>query len=230
MACRRCLRPPLLSIPLVAGLGREAASPHQGPHTLAPLRRGFFRTAGSALRHRNQLLGSKFCRGLPPNSGARLLVIDPLLVRSDVRRQAPLRRLSPATWGAFFLRRAEPRTLCGRAYSKSGSRFVSRVVLPRGNVRRDFIDRCESPLRCATDYGIVSVGLPLHRQAPLQGAPFSPVPLAGLLFGRPCPLRWLPVDARRMPLVITAGGASGASHGRARLSSRKAVCRHLLLQ
>src|SRR6476646_3417400 len=101
VACRRCLRPPLLSIPLVGELGREAASPHQAL-TLSPLRQGFFRAAGSALRHRNQLLGSKFCRGLPPNSGARLLVIDPLLVRSDVRRQAPLRRLSPARVGGFF--------------------------------------------------------------------------------------------------------------------------------
>jgi len=78
------------------------------PSHLAPLRQGFFRAAGSALRHRNQLLGSKFCRGLPPNSGARLLVIDPLLVRSDVRRQAPLRRLSPARVGGFFLCEGPP--------------------------------------------------------------------------------------------------------------------------
>jgi hypothetical protein len=61
-------------------------------------------------------------------------------------------------------------------------------VLPRGNVQRDFIDRCESPARCATDCGIVSVGLPgvATRQAPSE-FPNLASPLAGLLFGRPCP-------------------------------------------
>ena len=53
------------------------------------------------------------------------------------------------------------------------------LVLPRGNVQRDFIDRCESPRRYATNYGIVSVGLPLHRQAPMQGAPLAPSPWRG---------------------------------------------------
>jgi hypothetical protein len=47
---------------------------------------------------------------------------------------------------------------------------------------------------------ILSVGLPgvATRQAP-SDRKLSPVPLAGLLFGRPCPLRWLPAGARRMP-------------------------------
>ena len=43
--------------------------------------------------------------------------------------------------------------------------------------------------------------------------PPSPVPLAGLLFGGPCPLRWLPADARRMPGADSAeavGGLFGA--------------------
>ena len=56
------------------------------------------------------------------------------------------------------------------------------VVLPRGNVRRDFIDRCVSPLRCATDCGMVSVGA-VASASPYARCTFSPVPLAGLLFG-----------------------------------------------
>ena len=60
-------------------------------------------------------------------------------------------------------------------------------MLPRGNVQRDFIDRCESPARCATDCGIVSVGLPLHRQAPLQGVPLPRPPRRGFCLGAPAP-------------------------------------------
>ena len=37
--------------------------------------------------------------------------------------------------------------------------------------------------------------------------PPSPVTLAGLLFGAPCPLRWLPADARRMPCADSPAGA-----------------------
>ena len=73
------------------------------PSHLAPLRQGFFRAAGSALRHRNQLLGSKFCRGLPPNSGARLLVIDPHCWWARTSGgKSPLRRLSPALVAGLF--------------------------------------------------------------------------------------------------------------------------------
>ena len=50
--------------------------------------------------------------------------------------------------------------------------FVSGVVLPRGNVRRDFIDRCEF--------------LPLHRQAPMQGAPLAPSPWRGFCLAVRC--------------------------------------------
>ena len=37
--------------------------------------------------------------------------------------------------------------------------------------------------------------------------PPSPANLAGLLFGDPCPLRWLPADARRMPRADSAEAA-----------------------
>ena len=35
----------------------------------------------------------------------------------------------------------------------------------------------------------------------------APLNLAGLLFGDPCPLRWLPADARRMPRADSAEAA-----------------------
>ena len=35
----------------------------------------------------------------------------------------------------------------------------------------------------------------------------APLPLAGLLFGDPCPLRWLPADALRMPRADSAEAA-----------------------
>jgi hypothetical protein len=55
------------------------------------------------------------------------------------------------------------------------------MVLPRGNVRRDFIDRCESPARCATDCDmVVSMGLLVASGKPMN---LSPVSLAGFLFG-----------------------------------------------
>jgi hypothetical protein len=57
-------------------------------------------------------------------------------------------------------------------------RAASGLVLPRGNVRRDFIERREAP-PCAeqTDHGIVSVGLPgvATGQAP-SDLKLSPVP------------------------------------------------------
>ena len=55
--------------------------------------------------------------------------------------------------------------------------------------------------RCATDYGIMLVGLPPHRQALFKSADLAPLYLAGLLFGGPAPLRWLPADARRMAIA-----------------------------
>ena len=61
-------------------------------------------------------------------------------------------------------------------------------MLPRGNVQRDFIDRCESPARCATDCGIVSVGLPgvATRQAPSE-LQIWPRPWRGFCLGAPAP-------------------------------------------
>ena len=54
-------------------------------------------------------------------------------------------------------------------------------MLPRGNVQRDFIDRCESPARCATDCDmVVSMGLLVASGKPMN---LSPVSLAGFLFG-----------------------------------------------
>ena len=35
----------------------------------------------------------------------------------------------------------------------------------------------------------------------------APLNLAGLLFGDPCPLRWLPADARTMPRADSAEAA-----------------------
>jgi hypothetical protein len=43
--------------------------------------------------------------------------------------------------------------------------------------------------------------------------PLAPLNLAGLLFGDPCPLRWLPADARRMPRADSAAGASTPALG-----------------
>ena len=43
--------------------------------------------------------------------------------------------------------------------------------------------------------------------------PPSPVSLAGLLFGDPCPLRWLPADARRMPRRDSARAAGALRCG-----------------
>jgi hypothetical protein len=57
------------------------------------------------------------------------------------------------------------------------------VVLPRGNKRRDFIDRCESPLRCAADCGIcLWVCRCIGKLRTL-----SPVPLAGAFVWAPLP-------------------------------------------
>ena len=61
--------------------------------------------------------------------------------------------------------------------------------------------------------GVKSAGLlPLQEPASLIMATDkldqpSPVPLAGLLFGGPCPLRWLPAGTRRMPRRDQAGSA-----------------------
>ena len=97
--------------------------------------------------------------------------------------------------------------------SVAGSQFVSGVVLPRGNVRRDFIDRCESPLRCATDCGIVSVGLPCIGKPPLQGTPLALSPWRGFCLGAPAPSAGslpVPVGWRLQtwvrPLVRFGGG------------------------
>ena len=47
----------------------------------------------------------------------------------------------------------------------------------------------------------------------------APLNLAGLLFGDPCPLRWLPADARRMPRADSAE-AAGEFFWRAGVGSR----------
>ena len=72
---------------------------------------------------------------------------------------APLRR-------GFFVR-AEPRTLREWYYRPMWVTVCFEgVVLPRGNVWRDFIDRCEfSPALCNRLCGIVSMGLPLSQAA-----------------------------------------------------------------
>ncbi len=62
--------------------------------------------------------------------------------------------------------------------------------------------------------------------------PPSPVHLAGLLFGDPCPLRWLPADARRMPRRDSRGvlralfwgvGSARAARGEGELRSDEAL-------
>jgi hypothetical protein len=129
-----------------------------------------------------------------------------LQTAARLRRRRRLAPIGPSD-GA-----AETRTAGWWVYSRPGSRFVSGVVLPRGNVRRDFIDHCESPLRCETDCGIVSVGLPLHRQAPMQGAPLAPSPWRGFCLGAPAPSAGSPP----MPVgwrLQTRGAAAGAFWG-----------------
>jgi len=50
----------------------------------------------------NQLRGSTFRGGLPPNAGARLLVIDRFVGGLGSGGKAPLSRLSPASVRGFF--------------------------------------------------------------------------------------------------------------------------------
>ena len=58
--------------------------------------------------------------------------------------------------------------------------------------------------------GRLGGGLAFWRGKPVMATNMThlaPLNLAGLLFGDPCPLRWLPADARRMPRADSAEAA-----------------------
>ena len=70
--------------------------------------------------------------------------------------------------------------------------------------------------RCGWAFGWWACVLERQARYGNKHDPPSPANLAGLLFGDPCPLRWLPADARRMPratqrrpLVSFLAGGSG---------------------
>ena len=80
-------------------------------------------------------------------------------------------------------------------------------MLPHGNGRRDFIEALQvSPALCNRLWYSVC-GFAVASASRYARCTFSPVPLAGLLFGRPYPLPWLPDDARRMPRRDFSAGA-----------------------
>ena len=70
---------------------------------------------------------------------------------SKIERQAGgvVAGASSASWRldkpAFPLRRTPPPRLSGAHWCDGAHGLFREVVLPRGNVRRDFIDRCASP-------------------------------------------------------------------------------------
>ena len=61
--------------------------------------------------------------------------------------------------------------------------------------------------RCGWAFGWWACVLERQARYGNKHDPPSPANLAGLLFGDPCPLRWLPADARRMPRAHSAEAA-----------------------
>jgi hypothetical protein len=121
VACRRCLRPPLLSIPLVGGLGREAASPHQAL-TLSPASAGLFSCCRVGFATQKPTPRLEVLSWLAAEFGARLLVIDPHCWWARTSGgKSPLRQLSPAPAAGLF--------------SAPVSNQVPRPILPQSDFR-----------------------------------------------------------------------------------------------
>jgi hypothetical protein len=147
--------------------------------------------------------------------------------------------LKPRYLAGLFLRWAEPRTLREWHYSRSGSRFVSGVVLPRGNVRRDLPLRVSPALwnrYCVCGFAVASAS-PYARCTSPGGAFVwrALPPSAGSLrmpVGCPAvtqrsPLVSFPIGSRAVPIIRE--GISGlcppwrlTANGRARC--REAGC------
>ena len=82
--------------------------------------------------------------------------------------------------------------------------------------------------RCGWAFGWWACVLERQARYGNKHDPPSPANLAGLLFGDPCPLRWLPADARRMPRADSAEAAgeffwrAGADDTQARRGGKRA--------
>ena len=145
------------------------------------------------------------------------------------RISAPRKELSPASAGLFHAS-VSPRALCNQLCGSAlGWRLAADDLAPRRQAPSDSLDQL-SPVSergffcgravvsaatinqrsgwalgwwaCCISEGSCKPSMARHKMDPPSPAPL----VAGLLFGDPCPLRWLSADARRIAIADSGAG------------------------